>query len=47
MIYIEIPLWIVIVLLALLCLLSIHNMFGDFIAKLLYKYIKEKEKKDE
>ncbi len=47
MIYIEMPLWLAIVIAIGFIVILIHFIIGDFIAKLLIRYFKEKEKKDE
>lgn len=47
MTYVEIPLWFVIAFVSLFGLCIIHNIIGDFFAKVFYKMIKEKENKNE
>ena len=47
MIYIELPLWLAILFGVVFSLVLLHLLFGDFIAKLLIRYFKEKENKDE
>ena len=47
MIYIEMPLWLAILIAVAFSLMLLHLLFGDFIAKLLIRYFKEKENKDE
>jgi len=44
---VEIPLWLFIVFISLFGLLVIHNIIGDFFAKVFYKIIKDKEKENE
>ena len=44
MITLEIPLWLLIVIAVLFCLITIHLIVGDLLAKIFYKIIQEKEK---
>ena len=45
MTYIEIPLWLTIVVIVILFVV-LHLMFGDLVANILCRYLKDKENKD-
>ena len=47
MITIEIPLWLVICLIVAIFIVIIYLSFGDLLARLLFKYLKEKDDKEE
>ena len=44
MTYVELPLWIVICFVVVFTLTTIHLIFGDFIAKLIYKKFEKEDK---
>lgn len=47
MIYLEIPLWLAIVFAVWFILITLHLLVGDLFAKLVYKIMKDEEKRDE
>lgn len=47
MTYIELPTWLLVVIIVSLVLLILYIVVGDLIAKVLYKHLKDKGDKDE
>lgn len=46
MVTISMPLWLAIVIAVVFSITTLYLVFGDLIARIVYKHIKEKEKED-